>query len=51
MIAKAHHCPDWDFMFICPGDPEMDCCTCTPDDEPERRAALIDSERDKEDCA
>lgn len=25
---QPHTCPDWDFLFIRPGDPEMECCTC-----------------------
>lgn len=26
--VNAHYCPDWDFMPICPEDPEWDMCTC-----------------------
>lgn len=26
--AGWHFCPDWDFLLIGPGDPEMDCCGC-----------------------
>ncbi len=25
---KPHLCPDWDFLFIVPGNPEMSGCTC-----------------------
>ena len=25
---EPHLCPDWDFMLLVPGSPEMDCCTC-----------------------
>lgn len=49
---RAHHCPDWDFAFIRPGDPEMECCLCgTPEQHSEatRRAALYDDERARED--
>jgi len=24
----AHYCHDWDFLFVKPNDPEMDCCNC-----------------------
>lgn len=30
MLNQPHGCPDWDFMWIRPGDPEMECCTCEP---------------------
>lgn len=30
MLNQPHGCPDWDFMWIKPGDPEMECCTCEP---------------------
>jgi hypothetical protein len=23
-----HYCPDWDYAWVRPGDPEMECCTC-----------------------
>lgn len=23
-----HYCPDWDYMDIRPGDPEMEVCVC-----------------------
>jgi hypothetical protein len=41
-LNRPHHCPDWDFAFIRPGDQEMDCCTC-----PEHDAPAAD---EKEDC-
>lgn len=25
----GHECKDWDYLFIRPGDPEMDACTCS----------------------
>lgn len=25
-----HHCPEWDFLFIFPHDPEWECCICEP---------------------
>ena len=24
----THYCPDWDYLQIKSGDPEMECCTC-----------------------
>lgn len=48
-LNAPHHCPDWDFMFIRPGDPEMECCLCEHHNDATRRAALYDSEREKED--
>lgn len=48
MLNKRHHCPDWDFDLIRPGDPEMECCTCTPDEEASRWDALNNDEKDKE---
>lgn len=48
MLNKPHHCPDWDFLFIRPGDPEMECCICSPEDDPERQEALTPTERDLE---
>ena len=32
-----HACPDWDYLVIGPGDPEMAGCTCDgrPHDEDE----------------
>jgi hypothetical protein len=24
-----HECPDWDYMVIDSGSPEIDCCLCT----------------------
>lgn len=24
----AHYCPDWDFMWIGDGDPEIEACCC-----------------------
>ena len=48
MLNKPHHCPDWDFLFIRPGDPEMECCVCPPDDDHERVKALSLEEREKE---
>lgn len=53
MIERAHHCPDWDFLFIRPGDPEMECCLCdAPEQHSEatRRGALYDHEREAEDA-
>lgn len=50
--AAGHHCPDWDFLFIRPGDPEMECCLCGrpgQHSEETRRDALYDHERAKED--
>lgn len=47
----AHHCPDWDFAFIRPDDPEMECCICTIDDEPTRKAALYPHETEAEENA
>ena len=26
--AKAHYCPDWDYLPVSPESPEMDGCTC-----------------------
>ena len=26
--VHAHYCPDWDYLPICPTDPEADGCTC-----------------------
>jgi len=23
-----HFCPDWDYMVICPDDPEYEACLC-----------------------
>lgn len=28
-MKPAHKCPDWDYLLIKPGDPEMHCCWCT----------------------
>jgi len=25
----GHHCPDWDFLFVRPSDPEMEACLCS----------------------
>jgi hypothetical protein len=25
---NAHFCPDWDFMYITPSDPEIEACIC-----------------------
>lgn len=25
---KPHYCPNWDFLFISPGDKEFDDCGC-----------------------
>lgn len=27
-LPGAHFCPDWDFMLVAHGMPEMDACTC-----------------------
>lgn len=27
-MKPAHKCPDWDYLLIKPGDPEMHCCWC-----------------------
>jgi hypothetical protein len=27
-IKDGHYCPDWDFMYIRPGDVEWNCCIC-----------------------
>lgn len=42
-LNAPHHCPDWDFMFIRPGDPEMECCTCehAPTDDQAIRASAV----------
>lgn len=26
--SKVHYCPDWDYMAIWDGCPEMEACTC-----------------------
>lgn len=37
-VHAGHYCPDWDYAFIRPDDPEMECCGCfTP--PPDRRCA------------
>lgn len=28
--VQAHYCPDWDYLPICPSDPEINGCTCRP---------------------
>ena len=28
IIKPKHECPDWDFLEIEEGDPEMQCCSC-----------------------
>jgi hypothetical protein len=38
-----HYCPDWDFLLIGLGDPEMACCTCV--DGLERRQATSTYDR------
>lgn len=48
MLNKPHHCPDWDFLFIRPGDPEMECCVCSPADDQARIDALWLKEREDE---
>lgn len=27
-LEGGHACPDWDYLVIYLGDPEMDCCSC-----------------------
>jgi hypothetical protein len=27
-VPGFHYCPDWDFLPICHGSPEMDACLC-----------------------
>lgn len=50
--CRGHHCPDWDFMFIRLGEPEMEACLCGQpghDSEITRRNALYPHERARED--
>lgn len=28
VVRGAHSCPDWDFMYISPSDPEWMACSC-----------------------
>ena len=28
MKVISHYCDAWDFLWVSPGDPEMECCTC-----------------------
>lgn len=32
----AHSCPEWDYLHIKPGDPEMEACTCEFPSQPEK---------------
>lgn len=25
---RTHFCPDWDFLLLTDGDPDLECCTC-----------------------
>lgn len=33
MKLQGHECPDWDFLYVEPSDPEWECCTCTKETE------------------
>lgn len=39
--STAHHCPDWDFLYINPSDAEMECCTCVAGIEERPAAAAL----------
>lgn len=32
-VRVAHECPEWDFLWIEPGDWTFECCICKCDSE------------------
>lgn len=39
-VNFPHECPEWDYLWICPGDPEFEACICESNDEEPVSATL-----------
>lgn len=39
-VGRPHECPEWDYLFISPEDPEFEACSCEFTRSEDRAAML-----------